>query len=43
MCGCNKKVSKTRPVSAKKTILRKMWEKSKIEEKPIKINRINKS
>jgi len=41
MCGCNKKVSKIRPASAKRTILRKIWEKTKIEEKPLTVRKIN--
>jgi hypothetical protein len=42
MCGCNKKIQKQRPVSKAKTVLRKMWEKSQIETKPLKVKEINK-
>lgn len=43
MCGCNKKVNRQRPIENRtRTVLRKIWEKSKTETKPLKVKEINK-
>lgn len=41
-CGCNKKAETKKPVSKTKTVLRKIWEKSQIEDKPVSVKKINK-
>ncbi len=41
-CGCNKKVSKQKPVSKTKEVLRKMWNKSQTTTKPLNVKEINK-
>tara|TARA_R110002073_G_scaffold175970_1_gene333535 strand:+ start:29 stop:163 length:135 start_codon:yes stop_codon:yes gene_type:complete len=41
-CGCNKKISKAKPVSKAKEVLRKMWQKSQTIQKPLNIKEINK-
>jgi len=42
MCGCNKKIKRDKPVSKAKKVLRKMWQKSEIEQKPTSVKEINK-
>lgn len=42
-CGCNKKIEKKRPVSKAKQVLRKIWESSQVEAKPVTVKKINKS
>lgn len=43
MCGCNKKVKRpTKKESTTKTVLRKIWEKSQTEQKPLIVKEINK-
>jgi len=41
-CGCNKKVTKEKPVSKTKEVLRKMWKKSQTVVKPLNVKEINK-
>ncbi len=45
-CGCNKKAKArkytTEEVAAKKRLFSKMWEKSKVMQKPLVIKEINK-
>ena len=42
MCGCNKKIKKEKPVSKTKEVLRNMWKKSQVEQKPLQVKEINK-
>lgn len=42
-CGCSKKIEKKKPISKAKQVLRKIWESSQVEEKPVTVKKINKS
>ncbi len=44
-CGCNKKAKSKKhkkPVSNTKEVLRKMWQKSQVAQKPLVVKEINK-
>jgi hypothetical protein len=44
MCNCNKPNPKPKGyITQAKTIVRKIWEKSQIEEKPVTVTKINKT
>lgn len=44
MCGCNKNTIKPKGyITQAKVIIRQMWEKTNIEEKPITVKKINKT
>lgn len=41
-CGCNKNKTSSKPKSKVRETLRKMWEKSETEPKPVSVKEINK-
>lgn len=43
MCNCNKIVKPKGYITQAKVIIRQMWEKTKIEEKPTIVKKINKT
>jgi hypothetical protein len=42
MCNCNKTQKPKGYITEAKTIVRKIWEKSQTEEKPVTVTKINK-
>jgi hypothetical protein len=41
-CGCNKKAKNKKPAIKAKEVLRKMWQKSQVTQKPLVVKEINK-
>jgi hypothetical protein len=42
MCNCNKTTKSKGYITQAKVVIRKMWEKSQLEEKPVTVTKINK-
>jgi hypothetical protein len=42
MCQCNKTTKPRGYITQAKAVIRKVWEKSQLEEKPVTVTKINK-